>query len=334
MTKTVLAFGEIMLRLAAPGFERLLQSPRLEVTFGGSEANVAIALSYLGIPASFATVLPENNPISDACIGELRRHGVDTSPILRSHGRFGTYYLEAGANQKPSRVVYDRENSAMARTIKGWIPWDRILRNSDWLHFSEITPAISPTAAEVTFEGLRKARSHNLTISCDLNHRKNLWQWGKDALEVMPGLVRLVDIVIGNRETLKDVLGVEAKGDDKALIRKALKVYPNLKSVALTRRQSRSASHNGWSACFGNQKEFVESRQYEITHIVDRIGGGDAFAAGLIYGLLKLPTLQKALDFAAAAAVLKHSIPGDFNRATVDEVNELLKTGGSGKVQR
>ena len=332
--KKVITFGEVMLRLAAPGMERLLQTPRLEATFGGSEANVAIGLSLFGISAAHVTVLPDHHALSDACIGELRRYGVDTSSIVRSNGRFGTYYLEAGANQRPPRVLYDREHSAMALAKPGSIPWEKVFQEAGWFHISEITPAISPPAAEVALEAMRRAKKAGLTVSCDLNHRKNLWKWGMDARLVMPDLMRFTDIVIGNRETMDVVLGVTAKGDFKAVTRKALSKYPNLKQVVLTRRESRSASHNGWSACMDDGKKFLESRTYEITHMVERVGGGDAFDAGLIYGLLMLPTPQAALDFASATAVLKHSIPGDYSRSTLEEVNALLKDGGSGKVQR
>jgi 2-dehydro-3-deoxygluconokinase len=332
--KKVVTFGELMLRLAAPGTERLLQTPRLDATFGGSEANVAIGLSLLGIAASHVTVLPDQNPLSDMCIGELRRYGVDTTDIVRSQGRFGLYYLESGANQRPPRILYDRENSAMSVAKLGTVSWEPIFQNAGWFHVSEITPAISATAADVTLDAMRRAKKSGLTVSCDLNHRKNLWKWGTDAQEVMPVLMQHTDIVIGNRETMDIVLGVSAKGDFKAVTRKALKTYPNLKTVVLTRRESRSASHNAWSACLDDGKKFVESRHYEITHIVERVGGGDAFDAGLIYGLLKLPTLEEALEFASATAVLKHSIPGDFSRSTLEEVVALLKDGGSGKVQR
>jgi len=332
--KKVVTFGELMLRLAAPGTERLLQTPRLDATFGGSEANVAIGLSLLGITASHVTVLPDQNPLSDMCIGELRRYGVDTTDIVRSQGRFGLYYLESGANQRPPRILYDRENSAMSVAKLGTVSWEPIFQNAGWFHVSEITPAISATAADVTLDAMRRAKKSGLTVSCDLNHRKNLWKWGTDAQEVMPVLMQYTDIVIGNRETMDVVLGVSAKGDFKAVTRKALKTYPNLKTVVLTRRESRSASHNAWSACLDDGKKFVESRHYEITHIVERVGGGDAFDAGLIYGLLKLPTLEEALEFASATAVLKHSIPGDFSRSTLEEVVALLKDGGSGKVQR
>ena len=333
-SQKVVTFGEVMLRLAAPGVERLLQTSRFDATFGGSEANVAIGLSLFGAEAAYVTVLPDQNPISDACIGEIRRYGVDTSFIARGPGRFGLYYLEAGANQRPPRVLYDRENSAIALARAGEIPWEHVFEGAGWFHLSEITPAISSSAADIAMEAMRKAKSAGLTVSCDLNHRKNLWKWGKEACDVMPGLMQFTDIVIGNRETMEVVLSVSAKGDFMAVTRESLKTYPNLKMVVLTRRESQSASHNSWSACLDDGKQFLESRRYEITHMVERVGGGDAFDAGLIYGILNLPTLQDALEFASATAVLKHSTPGDFNRATLDEVNALLKNGGSGKVLR
>jgi 2-dehydro-3-deoxygluconokinase len=332
--KPVVTFGEIMLRLAAPGTERLMQTPQFVATFGGSEANVAIGLSTFGIAAAHVTVLPDQNALSDACIGELRRFGVDTSHIVRGKGRFGVYYLEAGANQRPSRILYDRENSAMALARPSTIPWEKIFRGAGWLHVSEITPAISETAAYVTRDAMERAKDAGLTVSCDLNHRKNLWRWGKEAHEVMPELMQFTDVLIGSRETMDVVLGVKTDGDFKAATRKAFQVYPRLKTVVLTRRESRSASHHAWSACLDDGKDFIESRHYEITHIVERVGGGDAFDAGLIYGLMTLPNKQAALDFASAAAVLKHAIPGDFSRSTVEEVNELLAGDGSGRVQR
>jgi 2-dehydro-3-deoxygluconokinase len=333
-SKKVVTFGEIMLRLASPGTERLLQTPRFDATFGGSEANVAIGLSIFGVPSAHVTVLPEQNALSDACIGELRRFGVDASGIVRGPGRFGLYYLESGANQRPPRILYDRENSAIALADSPAIPWERIFKDAGWFHVSEITPAISSIAADTTLDAMRRAKATGLTVSCDLNHRKNLWKWGKEARDVMPSLMEFTDVVIGNRETMEVVLGVSAKGDFKSVTRKSLKTYPNLKTVVLTRRESRSASHNAWSACLDDGKRFIESRRYEITHMIERVGGGDAFDAGLIYGMLRLPTLQAALEFASASAVLKHSTPGDFSRSTVDEVNALLKDGGSGKVQR
>ena len=332
--KTIVTFGELMLRLAAPGLERLMQTPRFDATFGGSEANVAIGLSIFGLPASHVTVLPANNALSDACIGELRRFGVGTEHIVRGSGRFGLYYLEAGANQRPPRILYDRENSAMARAKPGDIPWESVFQNAGWFHVSEITPAISPSAADLTLEAANRARRAGLTVSCDLNHRKNLWKWGKEAIDIMPALMEFTDILIGNRETLEVVLGVKTDGDFQAATRKTLKTYPKLKTVVLTRRESQSASHNAWSACMDDGNHFIESRRYDITHMVERVGGGDAFDSGLIYGLHALHSHQAALDFASASAVLKHSIPGDFSRSTVEEVNALLEGDGSGKVQR
>ncbi|MBL8210370.1 MAG: sugar kinase [Bryobacterales bacterium] len=342
--KPVVSFGEIMLRLAPPGFERFLQSPQFVATFGGGEANVAVAVSNFGHPARYVTVLPPNNPISDAFIGEMRRFGVDANPIVRGKGRFGIYFVEPGANQRPSKVVYDREGSSIALAKPGDIDWAKTFDGAGWFHVTGITPAISESSAALALEGARKAREMGLTVSCDLNFRKNLWKWGKKAADVMPELFALTDIGIANEEDCQMALGIEAGVDVhsghlerdsyRQLTDKVLAAYPNLKVLAITLRESKSASHNGWSACLNNRSEFLLSRHYEITHIVDRVGGGDSFAGGLIYGLLTLPDHQAALEFAVAASCLKHSIPGDFNRFTADEVNALIKGGGSGRVQR
>ena len=344
MFKPVVTFGEIMLRLAPPGFERLLQSPQFVATFGGGEANVAVAVSALGLPAAYVTVLPDAHPIADAAIGELRRFGVDTSRIVRGKGRMGVYYLEAGANQRASKVVYDRANSAIALAKPGDIDWDRALDGAGWFHITGITPAISASAAELSLESMRKAREKGLTVSCDLNYRKNLWKYGKSAAEVMRELVKYVDIAIANEEDVQMALGIEAGVDvhsgelDRAqyekLTEKVLDAYPSMKAIAITLRESRSASHNGWAACMNDRTSFMVSRHYEITHIVDRVGGGDSFAGGLIYGLLTLPSNREALEFAVAASCLKHSFMGDFYRATAGEVKALLKGDGSGRVQR
>jgi 2-dehydro-3-deoxygluconokinase len=349
-TGRVVTFGEIMLRLAPPGFERFLQSPQFVATFGGGEANVAVALAALGAPAAYVTVLPDKHPVADAAIAELRRFGVDTSHIARGQGRMGIYYLEAGANQRPSKVVYDRDSSAIALARPGAIAWDTVfgsgagLRPANWFHLTGITPALSASAAELSLEALRQARAAGLTISLDLNYRKNLWKWGKPASEVMPELAGLVDIVIANEEDVQMTLGIEAGvdvhsgkldlGQYERLTGKVLAAFGNLRAVAITLRESKSASHNGWSACWNDRNEFLASRAYEITHIVDRVGGGDSFSAGLIYGLMQLATLREALEFAAALSCLKHSVPGDFCRVSVGEVNALLKDGGSGRVQR
>ena len=320
-----------------------MQSPQFVATFGGGEANVAVALAGFGNPARYISVLP-NNPIADALVGELRRFGVDTSQIVRGPGRMGIYFVEPGANQRPSKVVYDRENSAIALAQPGVIDWAQAFAEARWLHITGITPAISASAAALSQESLDAARRHGLTVSCDLNYRKNLWKYGKSARDVMPGLFSLVDVGIANEEDCQAALGIEAPVDVnygkldadqyRVLAERVLAEYPSLKMLAITLRESKSASHNGWSACLHDRSEFLLSRHYEITHIVDRVGGGDSFAGGLIYGLLNLGSHRDALEFAVAASALKHSIPGDFSRFTREEVVQLVRGGGSGRVQR
>jgi 2-dehydro-3-deoxygluconokinase len=344
MSQLVVSFGEIMLRLAPPGFERLLQSPQFVATFGGGEANVAVSVAGFGHPARYITVLPDKNPIADAVVAQLRGFGVDTSRIVRGKGRMGIYFLESGANQRPSKVVYDRENSAIALAGPGAVDWSAALADAGWFHVTGITPALSQSAADLALEAVQKARAGGLTVSCDLNYRKNLWKYGKTAPEVMRGLMKHVDVAIANEEDCQAALGIQADVDVhsgkleaakyEALTKCVLEEYPELKTIAITLRESKSASHNGWSACLNDRKQFLVSRYYDITHIVDRVGGGDAFAGGLIYGLLNLGSSQAALEFAVAASCLKHSIPGDFNRFTADEVKALIKGGGSGRVQR
>ncbi len=342
--KTVVTFGEIMLRLAPPGFERFLQSPQFLATFGGGEANVAVALAGFGVPARYVTVLPAHHPIADAFVGELRRFGVDASAIVRGKGRMGIYFVEPGANQRPSKVVYDRDYSAIALAKPGDIPWEEAFEGAGWFHITGITPAISQGAADLALEAVSKARALGLTVSCDLNYRKNLWKYGKSAPEVMGELFRLVDVGIANEEDCQMALGIEAGvdvhagklevGAYRSLSERVMARFRNLKMMAITLRESYSASHNGWSACLYDGTEFLTSRRYDITHIVDRVGAGDCFAAGLIYGLLCLGSRQEALEFAVAASCLKHSLPGDFNRFSVEEVNQLVRGGGSGRVQR
>ena len=344
MSKPVVTFGEIMLRLAPPGFERFLQSPQFVATFGGGEANVAVSVAQFGYPAAYVTFLPPNNPIADAVVSQLRSFGVDTSKIVRSKGRMPVYYVENGANQRPSKVVYDREYSSIAIAKPGDINWDDVFAGAGWFHITGITPAISATAADLALESVAKAQASGLTVSCDLNYRKNLWKWGKPAAEVMQQLIKHVDVAIANEEDCQMALGVQSdvdvhsgkldRGAYRGLAEKVLSQFPKLKSIAITLRESHSASHNGWSACFHTGTEFLLSQHYDITHIVDRVGGGDSFAGGLIYGLNMLAGPQEALEFAVAASCLKHSIPGDFNRFTVDEVNALIQGGGSGRVHR
>lgn len=333
-----------MIRLAPPGFERFLQSPQFIATFGGGEANVAVALAQFGQPSRFSTVLPPNSALVDSFIGEMRRFGVDPSAIVRGKGRFGIYFVEPGANQRPSKVIYDRDYSAISLAKPGDIDWTKTFDGCGWYHITGITPALSQSAADLAIESVKRANEAGLKVSCDLNYRKNLWKYGKKPSEVMAELFKYVHVGIANEEDCQMALSIAAEADVhsgkldhgqyKKLTETVLATYPNLELIAVTLRESISASHNGWSACLNDRKEFLLSKHYDITHIVDRVGGGDSFAAGLIFGLLHRATHHDALEFAVAASCLKHSIPGDFNRFTVEEVDALIKGGGSGRVQR
>jgi len=341
--KKYITFGEIMLRLKSPNLERFFQSPLLEATFGGGEANVAAGLSRFGLNVAYVSLIPDN-PIGDACISELKKHNVDTSLILRKGNRLGIYFLEAGANQRPSKVVYDRSYSAIAEAKPGDINWDKVFNEVSWFHLSGITPAISLSASELSLEAVKKAREKGITVSCDLNYRGKLWKYGKSAPEVMTELVKYVDIAIGNEEDCQKSLGVKADIDIESgklkvnkyqeLTDKILGLYPNIKKIAITLRESHSANHNGWSAVINNREEFLISKKYEIYNIIDRVGAGDAFAAGLIYGLNSLSNDKEALEFAVAASCLKHSIPGDLPLLSVEEVKSLTGGVASGRVQR
>ena len=339
----VLTFGEIMLRLKAPVCERLLQSPALEATFGGGEANVAVSLANYGMDAAFLTVLPENT-LGDACMGELRRFNVDTRRILRGPGRMGIYFLEAGANQLPSKVIYDRADSSIALAGPGTIDWNVAFEGIDWFHITGITPAISQSLMELSLESVKEAKARGIKVSCDLNYRKNLWKYGKKAQDVMTELTKYADVLIANEEDVQKSLGITIDVDVESgqidsdkyhqLSDKVLETYPNVEMIAITLRESKSADSNGWSACINNRETFYVSRHYDINDIVDRVGGGDSFGGGLIYGLNYYDSLEEALEFAVAASCLKHSILGDFNRVGVDDVTKLMKGDGSGRVQR
>jgi 2-dehydro-3-deoxygluconokinase len=348
MNDRVVTFGEIMMRLKSSGFERFFQSPVLEATFGGGEANVAISLACFGLDAAFVTALPEN-PIAEACIEYLRGKGVDTSLIARGGERIGIYFLEAGANQRPSNVVYDRKNSAIAIAAPQDFDWERIFDGASWFHITGITPAISQAAADLSLQSVQIARERGLTVSCDYNYRSKLWKYGKNAPDVMSDLVRYVDVGIANEEDCQTSLGITFEAGDwkeevaageldphkyQVLCERMFEAYPNLTHQAITLRESYSASHNGWSACLHNGEDFFLSTHYDITHIVDRVGGGDSFSAGLIYGLVSDMGDKAALEFAAAASCLKHSIVGDANLVSVDEVKRLAAGTGSGRVQR
>jgi 2-dehydro-3-deoxygluconokinase len=344
----VVTLGEIMLRLKSPGFERLFQSPVLEATFGGGEANVAASLANYGVEVAFATRLPQN-PVGDACISFLRSRAIDTSIISRGGERLGIYFLEAGANQRPSSVVYDRAGSSIANAVPEDWDWDQVFNGAKWFHVTGITPAISQAAADLSLFAVKKAREKGLTVSCDYNYRKNLWKYGKSASEVMIELVKYVDVGIANEEDCQLALGIKIEevswekdiqsgvldtGKYKLLCEKVLETFPNLKIQAITLRHSYSANHNGWSACMHDRDSFIVGPNYDIKDIVDRVGGGDAFAGGLIYGLISGMSNQDALGFAVAASCLKHSILGDMNLVSVKEVKRLLGGDASGRVQR
>jgi 2-dehydro-3-deoxygluconokinase len=340
-----LSFGEIMLRLKAPRGERLLQSPVLEASFGGGEANVAVSLANFGLDASFLTVLPDNE-LGKECLRELRRFGVDVSGIRFGPGRFGVYYLETGANQLPSKVVYDREGSALSLAKRGDIDWEQAFIGVRRFHITGITPALSSSLCDLAIEAVTEAKRRGVIVSCDLNYRKKLWRYGKAAHEVMPLLLKHADYAIANEEDCKNALNIAAANEDavekgvlkeadyKQIGDEALKRFPSLRAIAITLRQSRSADQNGWSACLNDRKNFFLSRKYDISDIVDRVGGGDAFAAGLIYGLNRYEDPERALAFATAASCLKHSVNGDFNRVDAGEVESLMEGNETGRVQR
>lgn len=337
-------FGEIMLRLRSNERERLFQKPELEATFGGGEANVAVSLSIFGEDAAFVTAVPDH-AVGEAAVRELMKYGVDTSSINRVKGsRLGIYYLETGANQRPSLVVYDRADSAIANAKPEDFDFDKIMNGADWFHTTGITPAISQGAADCALAAMKAAKKAGATVSIDLNYRKKLWNYGKTAPEVMRELVKYADVIIANEEDIQKCLGIEADSDVtkgeldtdvyKALCAEVRKQFPNISVIAVTLRESHSADYNGWSAALSGKTGFYLSRHYEITNIVDRVGGGDSFAAGIIYGLSHYDDEQYAINYAVAASCLKHSISGDFNLARKSEVEALAKGDGSGRVQR
>ena len=336
-----LTFGELMLRLKSPGRERFLQSPSLEATFGGGEANVAVSLANYGLEAEFLSVIPDN-AIGDAAIGELRRFNVDTSKIIRTAGRMGIYYLETGANQRASKVIYDRAYSAISLFAPEGYDWDKVYEGVKWLHISGITPEISEETKDASILAVKEAKKRGVTVSIDLNYRKNLWKYGVDAKEVMTEMTKYADIIIANEEDCQKSLGLKCESnveggklnqeDYKKLSDSLLEKFPNVKKVAITLRESKSADINFWAAALNNGTDFIVSRKYEMYDIVDRVGGGDSFAGGLIYGLNELADDREALEFAVAASCLKHTIDGDFNRVTIDEVMKLAQGDGSGRV--
>ena len=342
MSKYV-TFGEIMLRLKSPGKMRFMQVPQFEATFGGGEANVAVGLANLGMDTAYISVIPKN-AMGDACVREVRKYGVNTDLIVRKGERLGIYFLEGGSNQRPSVVIYDRARSAIAEAKPGDIDWDKAFNGASWFHISGITPAISASAAELSLEAVKKAKGKGLTVSLDLNYRSKLWKYGKAAPEVMGELIKYTDIAIGNEEDYQKSLGIKVDVDvEKAevdasayekITAAVLKTYPNVKKAAVTLRESFSADYNGWSAALNNGEKFIVSKRYEIHNIVDRVGGGDTFSAGLIYGLNNLDSDEAALEFAVAASCLMHTISGDLPLISKSEAEKLAAGQASGRVQR
>jgi len=342
----IVTFGEIMLRLKSPGNERLFQAPTLEATFGGGEANVAVSLAIFGRSTAFVTAVPDN-PVAEGALRQLRGLGVDVSGIRKTKtGRLGIYFLETGANQRASTVVYDREGSAISAVKPGDFDWAKLFAGATWFHVTGITPALSQSAADTTLEAMKAAQRAGLRVSFDLNFRKKLWNYGKTAPEVMTELVKHADVVVANEEDVQMCLGIDVDGVDvdggllsaqayQGLTRKVKTAFPNLKAVAVTLRVSRSADRNGWSAVLDGEKGFFSSRQYQIDDIVDRVGGGDSFSAGLVFGLTEWPADEaRALEYAVAASCLKHAIPGDFNLVSRAEVEALVGGDATGRVKR
>lgn len=340
MSKLV-CFGEIMLRLSPPGYLRFSQANSFDVVYGGGEANVSVSVANFGLPAAFVTKLPDN-PIGQAAINELRKYGVDTGSILRGGERIGIYFLEKGASQRPSKVVYDRSHSSISQAKPGEFDWKTIFDGADWFHFTGITPALGDNVAEVCLEACKAAKEKGMTVSCDLNYRKNLWKPEK-AGKVMSGLMEYVDVCIANEEDAEKVFGIQADNTDITggklshqgyeKVAAELMTRFSFSKVAITLRESISASDNNWAAMLYDGKEYYFSRSYPV-HIVDRVGGGDSFAAGLIYSLLNGYSSKDAIEFATAASCLKHSIEGDFNQVTLSEVKALMAGDASGRVQR
>ncbi len=345
MQKTVVTFGEIMLRLATPGYLRFTQADAFEATYGGGEANVAVSLANYGLHAKFVTRLPEND-LGEAAVMNLRKHNVDTSNIIRGGERLGIYFLETGAVSRGSKVVYDRAMSAIAEVKAGMIDWEKVLQGASWFHWTGITPAISQGAADACLEAIQTANRLGISVSCDLNYRKNLWKYGKKAGEVMEHLVAGCDVILGNEEDAEKVFDIHPEGVDvtrgdtmdaqayRSVCEQIMKRFPRCKKAIVTLRGSINANHNTWAGVLYDGKTLYESPTYHITHIVDRVGGGDSFMGGLIYGLLTYNNDQQALNFAVAASCLKHTIKGDFNLVTVEEVEKLMSGDASGRVSR
>ncbi|MEM8528486.1 MAG: sugar kinase [Bacteroidota bacterium] len=344
--KKVVTFGEIMLRLTPPNLRRFSQTSSFDVIYGGGESNVAVSLANYGVPVDFVSRIPSND-IGECALMELRKRGVNTQHIVRGGERLGIYFLEIGAVSRGSKVVYDRAHSGMSTIEKGMVNWEEVFKDADWFHWTGITPALSQGAADACLEAIQTANKMGVTVSTDLNYRKKLWKYGKAPGEIMPDLVAGCDIILGNEEDAEKHFGLHPENVDVtqghsvdaksylSVLKQLMAMFPRAKKVITTLRGSISASHNSWSGVLYDGETLYEAPTYQITHIVDRVGGGDSFMAGLIYGLLTYPEDdQKALNFAVAASCLKHTIYGDANLVTVDEVAKLMDGDASGRVSR
>ena len=332
MKKRVITFGEIMMRLSTPGFGRFTQVESFNVLYAGSEANVAASLSHFGISAAHVTRFP-NNDFGQAATESLQRHGVGTQYIIYGEERMGVYFLENGAIHRASRIVYDRFNSAFAHIKPAMIDWEQIMKDASWFHWTGITPAISQGAADTCYEAIQVARKNGATISGDINYRRNLWQYGKTAREIMPALIESSDVIVAGIADMENCVGVSGHSFESAC-NAFKKAYPNTKKIVTTERNSISSSHNKLRGIVWNGKEIFQSREYDLTHIVDRVGTGDAFMAGLIYGIMNKKDDQSTIEFATAAGAFKHTIEGDVNVASVDEIEGLVKGENVGKLLR
>lgn len=342
----IVTFGEIMVRLGAPDYLKLIQTDKFDVSYAGAEANVAVSLANYGMQTDYVTCLPDN-PIAERCIMDLRAHKVGVDNIQRSGKRMGILYLETGSNARPSKVYYDREDSSIATVEQGSINWHEILKDADWFHWTGITPALSENAAMECLKAIQTANELGVTVSCDINYRGNLWRYGKKADEIMPEMVAGSDIILGNEEDCEKVFGIKPQEFDaektkglvdqsafRSVCEQMMQKFPRCKKMVVTLRGAINANHNTWGGVLFDGENLFESKRYDITDIVDRVGGGDSFMGGLIFGLLHYNNDQIALEFATAASCLKHTLKGDYNWVTIQEVENLMNGDISGRVKR
>lgn len=344
----VITFGEIMLRLSSPDYLRLTQCNQLNVSYAGAEANVAVSLANYGISVEYVTCLP-HNPMAEKCLKELKGNNVLINHCLTNGERMGIIFVETGAVNRPSRVFYDRNYSSISMARIGMFNWEEIFKEATWFHWTGITPGLSQNDAEVILEALKIAKQKKMTISCDLNYRSKLWKYGKSPAEIMPELISYCDIILGNEEDCEMMFGIKPKGFDvnnnsedgieqiqfESVCKQMMEKFPQCKLMAVTLRGAINANHNTWSSIMYTEGKMIKSKQYNITHIVDRVGGGDSFMGGLIYGLITYPQdKQYALEFATAASCLKHTIYGDYNQVSIEEVEALINGNDNGRVKR